>query len=83
MTGRNRLDRQIGALSYPFYLGHFLVITVVDQFAARFGGVVFRALVALIISASIAYLTVVLFDAPIDRYRQWRVERSRLRTATS
>ncbi len=77
MTGRNALDRQIGELSFPLYLGHFLVIHVIERLSNVFATVTIRAIAAIGISSLVAYVSVIFVDSPINRFRQWRVDQSR------
>ncbi|MFZ0845845.1 MAG: acyltransferase [Pseudolabrys sp.] len=68
VTRNWRLDRAIGDLSYPIYLGH-LPITLIFQntLHVNSGPLVLAATTAM------AFLVVRLIDHPIDRWRQRRV----------
>jgi peptidoglycan/LPS O-acetylase OafA/YrhL len=77
MTGKIHSDRMLGELSYPLYLCHFLVLSVIDHFEAHVGGLVVRSALGVALSCALAYVSVIALDAPIDRFRQRRVERSR------
>lgn len=80
-TGRIGLDRFLGELSYPFYLCHVLVLTVIDTADPQLTGK-YRTYAAIAVSIGVSALAEISVNAPIDRYRQRRVKR-RAATASS
>ena len=64
----NRLDRSLGELSYPFYLIHFLIIALAENYLPDLPGPALAAVVLL--AAAALYLAV---DRPVDRLRQRRL----------
>lgn len=71
LTKNWRLDRQIGELSYPLYISHFLVIWTAGYFFADLSTAPAR--MALIVAAMLAALALrVWVDVPVDRFRQTR-----------
>jgi peptidoglycan/LPS O-acetylase OafA/YrhL len=69
LTGRWRMDRWLGELSYPVYLSHLAVIGVVLHFEPPAG---FWVALAGTLALSVALLLLV--DVPVDRWRQRRFE---------
>ncbi|EPR36125.1 acyltransferase 3 [Alkalidesulfovibrio alkalitolerans DSM 16529] len=70
LSAANRLDRFLGDLSYPFYIVHFLVISLVSRLADEpWGGT------ALALSLAAAVLLHLALERPIDRWRQARAAR--------
>ena len=68
-----RLDRQIGELSYPLYVSHFLVIWIAGYVFADLSTTTARmALVASAVLVALALRRWV--DLPVDRYRQKRLK---------
>jgi peptidoglycan/LPS O-acetylase OafA/YrhL len=74
-TGAFVFDRQLGELSYPFYLCHFNFVQMLNHNSARFG-TPSRAILGVVISGCAAYLSVLLLERPLDRFRQSRLRRS-------
>ncbi|MFN0040739.1 MAG: acyltransferase family protein [Burkholderiales bacterium] len=69
-----RVDRQIGELSYPLYVSHFLVIWVAGlAFSDVTSGIARVMVVACAILAAIALYKCI--DTPIDRFRQARLKK--------
>jgi peptidoglycan/LPS O-acetylase OafA/YrhL len=58
-----RIDRWIGELSYPTYIGHMLVIALLPELGAAKGYAVVGA--TLVLSA----MLVILIESPMDRFR--------------
>jgi peptidoglycan/LPS O-acetylase OafA/YrhL len=78
MTGHHPTDRRLGELSYPLYLCHYLLVSIVGRFSGYLmGGAFVRASLVLIASVFVAYLVTVFFDTPIDRFRQRMVDENR------
>jgi len=75
-TGAIALDRQLGDLSYPLYLCHFNFVEALNHTATRFG-VMSRAVLGIVISCFVAYLSCLLWDRPLDRFRQSRIGKTR------
>lgn len=79
LSRRSRWDRAVGELSYPVYLVHLLAIAFVLLAAgaqgteAAFRGSVWFPLASILLSTILAWGIVVVFDRPLDRYRQRRV----------
>lgn len=65
----SRLDRTLGELSYPFYLIHFLVIALVENYLSELPETALMG--AVFLAAAALYLAV---DRPVDRLRQRRME---------
>jgi peptidoglycan/LPS O-acetylase OafA/YrhL len=78
LTKNNRFDRKIGDLSYPTYICHILVITLVSMIAIP-RWLYNSGLVAPTISLAVAWLLVKLVEHPIDQMR-WRNTAKVLRT---
>jgi peptidoglycan/LPS O-acetylase OafA/YrhL len=67
-TKRNPIDRWIGDLSYPMYLVHMLVYSVLI-----FGHITVSGAVLSVAALAVAVLIVVIIDHPIERLRQRRL----------
>ena len=67
-TSRLRVDRWIGELSYPLYLVHFFVLSVLVSLS-----VVVPSFVAVLLSVVAAAILVIAVDRPIEVYRQKRI----------
>lgn len=70
MSHRNRTDRAVGELSYPFYLGHLLVLGLVASIPALQGRETAIALIALTVTLLLAWLVVRVVDEPIEALRR-------------
>lgn len=75
-TKRNKLDRYVGELSYPIYISHWFLKTLLVRMLptetphqGHQGIILFSA--TLVMSA----LLYVLIDRPVDRFRQHRLEK--------
>ncbi|HEY1364738.1 MAG TPA: acyltransferase [Xanthobacteraceae bacterium] len=85
VSRRFRLDRWLGELSYPIYLGHLAVFGFGGVIATRLAGpiadrdVFALAMAALTVLLAIAYVHFV--DAPFERWRQRRATAVRYRPA--
>jgi peptidoglycan/LPS O-acetylase OafA/YrhL len=75
LTSSWSADRLLGELSYPFYLCHFGIVQGLNHASQRLG-VPVRAAIAIVLSCGVAYLSVVVLDHPLDRFRQSRITRS-------
>jgi peptidoglycan/LPS O-acetylase OafA/YrhL len=80
VSRRFQLDRWLGELSYPIYLGHLAVLQIGGALAARWFGPIADpdALSLLLIAASIAIAIAYVhwIDAPFERWRQRRAQTS-------
>ncbi len=81
-TRNNAADRYIGELSYPLYISHMLVLTVLSNVLPRSGGETnpLLGLYTVVLGTVTAMALVHLLLEPIDRYRQSRVKASRAET---
>jgi peptidoglycan/LPS O-acetylase OafA/YrhL len=77
LTKNNKVDRNIGELSYPIYMSHLLVL----RFCGWAGNL--RGLTASVASIAFAALLVVIVERPVDRFRQQRARQERIATAKS
>ena len=75
-TGRMKFDRALGELSYPLYLCHPIVLTIIGHFSKSIAYFWLQVILSLGLSLGLAYLVAKYLDAPIDRFRQLRVRRS-------
>jgi peptidoglycan/LPS O-acetylase OafA/YrhL len=75
----SKLDRLVGELSYPIYIGHGLLIYVADHFmqASAVRSVVI--LTSILLSSAGLYFWI---ERPVDRWRQSRLETSLPRRVT-
>lgn len=66
------LDRKIGELSYPIYVGHFLVVTVVKHLAGTLGIHSTAALILASITASVCFAAALnaVVTSRVDAYRR-------------
>ena len=78
MTSSWSLDRRLGELSYPFYLCHFGIVQGLNHASQRLG-VSGRVVIAILLSCGVSYVSVVVLEDPIDRFRQSRLLRSQRR----
>lgn len=69
----NKTDRQVGDLSYPIYLSHFLIGRVIYMLPIF---VLKQSWCILIITILFSYLLHTLIQAPIEKYRQSRVKKN-------
>jgi peptidoglycan/LPS O-acetylase OafA/YrhL len=77
LTRNWRLDRQIGELSYPLYVSHFLVIWIAGWIFADLSSPGARvAVIALALLTAFALQKGV--DEPVDRFRQARLKKRAL-----
>jgi peptidoglycan/LPS O-acetylase OafA/YrhL len=68
VTKDNRLDRFLGNISYPFYVVHFLIVALLDEFVEEY------SLWALLLAVFSACLVIYyLIEAPLYRWRQRRL----------
>jgi peptidoglycan/LPS O-acetylase OafA/YrhL len=70
LSHRSSLDRGIGELSYPFYLGHLLVLGLVASVPALQGRDMAIALVAVLVTLLLSWLVVRVVDEPIEAFRR-------------
>jgi peptidoglycan/LPS O-acetylase OafA/YrhL len=73
-TSRLSLDRFIGELSYPLYLCHILLISIIDAVGPQVTTDL-RIGLTIFLSVTMSVLIEILLNDPIDRYRQRRVAR--------
>jgi len=76
-TSSFALDRQLGDLSYPFYLCHFSIAEILNHNEVRLG-VLSRVALGIVISSGVAYLTCLFLERPLDRFRQSRVRHQQI-----
>jgi peptidoglycan/LPS O-acetylase OafA/YrhL len=69
LTKNSALDRYLGELSYPVYISHVLVISVMGGFG------IFNPWVAVGATLAASSLLYHLVDQPVDRYRQYLASR--------
>ncbi|HFD2060321.1 TPA: acyltransferase family protein [Serratia marcescens] len=67
ITKNNSVDSFLGHLSYPVYIGHMFVITIVYHFSSEQSD---RGLITLLITLSMSVLLYLMIDKPIDTYRK-------------
>lgn len=78
-TQHSRLDRYLGELSYPIYLSHLLVISVVERLRL---GVTGTRVVSIALTIACSALLYTCVQSPIDRFRAARA-RGRVAPATT
>ena len=68
---RSRLDQWVGELSYPLYVGHYLVMWVCTAAFARYGPQAGSARVALYVAAALAFAVALnhVIARPVERRR--------------
>jgi len=74
--GRSASDRAIGDLSYPFYLGHLLVLGMVASLSAD---PFVRVVLAALLTLALSWLVVRTVDAPIEAFRRRLAQRAGVR----
>lgn len=74
-TGALQFDRQMGELSYPLYLCHFNFVQILNHNAARLG-ILSRTALGVLVSCCVAYLSLLLLERPLNRFRQSRLRQS-------
>jgi peptidoglycan/LPS O-acetylase OafA/YrhL len=72
----SRTDREIGELSYPFYLGHLLILGVVAGVPALEGNDAAATLVAIAATLLVSWLVVRVIEPPIEAFRRALAERA-------
>ena len=74
LTKNSKIDSYLGDLSYPIYISHILVISVVKPILQEMQLLSYVALIASICSICISVLLIKLIINPIERYRQQRIK---------
>lgn len=69
-TGNSAIDRTIGELSYPFYLGHVLILGVVAGLPGLTGNATAGTLAAVAITLVVSWLVVNMIEPPIEGFRR-------------
>lgn len=82
-TKSSSLDARIGELSYPIYVVHLLVLYLMAPLIGRVGLLSFKGELAVILSIVAAWFLVRFVADPVERYRQYRVQRHRARYSTA
>lgn len=59
----------IGKISYPLYLWHWIVISFIRNNSPEVAGTMFARFTCLILSVSLAWVTYILIEKPIRKYR--------------
>ncbi|HEV9035928.1 MAG TPA: acyltransferase [Puia sp.] len=79
---KNRLDSKIGELSYPIYISHMLVLMICDVFSERLSsGFLKASWVVALLTIAVSYGLNIAIAAPIEKYRQSRLTKTRLQPA--
>jgi peptidoglycan/LPS O-acetylase OafA/YrhL len=73
VTRNSNLDRYLGELSYPIYIGHLWVIWLLGMGMPLGSGVLYFAAVT-VLTVLLAAVLYALVDRPVDRWRQKRFE---------
>jgi len=73
VTESSKLDRWVGELSYPVYLVHFLIITMLRAFSVTIPPGLSEGSLTLLLSLLAAWLLHVVIAAPVEKIRQARV----------
>jgi len=68
LTRKSSLDRNIGLLSYPFYIAHILVIALLKH-VGLMGTSPFFTVSAVLMTLLLSVLLVIFIEKPMDRYR--------------
>lgn len=68
LTKRNKIDAFLGHLSYPVYIGHMFVISMVYNLAKETTD---RGAITVLISLGLAVVLYFLIDRPVNRYRSY------------
>lgn len=73
---RSKLDNQIGELSYPVYISHFLVAAVCEGIATKYSVSFLKMgwVIALLVIVA-AYLLNKIIASPLEKFRQARLKR--------
>ena len=77
LTRNSRADRFAGALSYPLYINHHLVILVVVSISGNAGLGSWKSMVVVALALALATVLVIGVENRIDRWRQARIQRER------
>jgi len=72
--GSNRLDRLIGELSYPLYLCHLMIASVLAKIRVLGSSSELLSIGTIVVSVIASWLAVRYVDMPIDAYRQRRAK---------
>lgn len=86
-TAKTGWDRVLGELSYPLYLGHWLIMTSWYGVVAKLKVLesmpnTVNILIVVLLSVAFAFAIHRLIERPVDRLRQRRVAAAKLTTAT-
>jgi peptidoglycan/LPS O-acetylase OafA/YrhL len=73
LTQKNRFDRFLGNLSYPFYISHFFIVKLLNNTLLKNNNVLF-ALTALSLSILVSVVLYLKIEKPIDACRQVKVK---------
>jgi peptidoglycan/LPS O-acetylase OafA/YrhL len=77
-TKNSMLDSFLGRISYPVYMVHFLIVSVFEEYMEEYS--IFSLLAVVFGAALLVYFVI---EMPIDRWRQWRVEKTLTNVARS
>jgi peptidoglycan/LPS O-acetylase OafA/YrhL len=79
LTSRSSIDRSVGELSYPVYLGHFSLVLATRKLPFVSSHPLVGLIIVLASTIGMAMLVVRYVDVPLDRLRQLFAERARKR----
>jgi peptidoglycan/LPS O-acetylase OafA/YrhL len=68
LTKDSKIDNFFGKISYPFYIVHFLIVALFEEFWEEYS--ISLLLIVVIAAALLIHL---LIEVPIDKWRHWRV----------
>lgn len=72
-TKKSKIDSRIGDLSYPIYIVHILVISIVSLLISNFDWDINKSMVVIISTIIISYILVKFVSDPVEKFRQKRV----------
>lgn len=72
ITKKNSIDSFLGHLSYPVYIGHMFIITIVYHFSSEHSD---RAVITLLLTLLMSIILYLMIDKPIDTYRKKRFQK--------
>ncbi len=75
-SNTNKIDQKIGNLSYPIYIAHILVITILSSILYYRIHTEYNGLLAIIISVMFALVLIKYIEEPIYKIRQSRIKRN-------
>ncbi|MEO0644775.1 MAG: acyltransferase [Cyanobacteria bacterium J06650_10] len=77
----SKLDRRIGELSYPIYLSHLWIISVVLPVLNGYDLTMYLGEITVLLSIVTSYILIKTISDPIEKVRQHRIRRSKYKSS--